>query len=78
MMEIPYFPVPFPVVPEKMKGQASNGFRKDPDTGIDCRHLHGGPFIDGLPGRRSAKEEPVPAAQKAVSGLVPGFEEFGK
>jgi hypothetical protein len=61
-----------------MKGQACNGFGKDPDAGIDCRHLHGGPLIDRLPGRRATKEEPVPAAQKAVFGLVPGFEEFGK
>ena len=78
MFEVPGFPISLPIVPEKMKRQAGNGFRKDPDAGIDRRHLHGGPLIDGLPGRRASKEKPVPAAQQTVPGFVPGFEEFGK
>ena len=72
MVEIPHLPISLPVVPKEMKGKSCNGFRKDPDAGVNCCHLHGGPLVHRLPGRRTSEKEPVSASQKAVLGLVSG------
>ena len=52
-----------------LKWQRSDGFRENSHTRIDCRHLHGGAFVDSLSGSGSSQEEAVTSS----CGLVSDF-----
>lgn len=59
------------VVPVQVNGQASNRLGKNPNAGVDCRHLHGGAFRYSFAGGRAAEEEAVGASAGRVLGLIP-------
>ena len=55
-------------------GKPCHRLSQDTHTGIHRRHLHGGAFIDALPGGAAAKEEAERTPGGAVFRLVSGAE----
>ena len=67
MLRHTLFALPFVCV--NMKGQPCDGFGEDAYTGVDCRCLHGRPFVDRLARRRLPKQKGQ--AAEMILGLVP-------